>query len=32
MACNWLKRAIFDRAFLGTPELHRERQASLAGW
>jgi len=28
----WLKRAIFDRAFLGTPELHRERQAALGGW
>jgi alkylation response protein AidB-like acyl-CoA dehydrogenase len=28
----WLKRAMFDRAFLGTPELHRERQAVLAGW
>jgi hypothetical protein len=30
-ACN-LPRARFDRALLGTPELHRERQASLAGW
>jgi alkylation response protein AidB-like acyl-CoA dehydrogenase len=28
----WLKRAMFDRALLGTPELHRERQAALAGW
>jgi alkylation response protein AidB-like acyl-CoA dehydrogenase len=28
----WLKRAMFDRAFLGTPEVHRERQAALAGW
>ena len=28
----WLKRALFDRAFLGTPERHRERQAALAGW
>ena len=28
----WFKRAIFDRAFLGTPELHRERSArSRAG-
>ena len=22
----------FNRAFLGTPEVHRERSASLAGW
>ncbi len=28
----WFRRALFDRAFLGTPELHRERAASLAGW
>jgi alkylation response protein AidB-like acyl-CoA dehydrogenase len=28
----WLKRALFDRAFLGAPEVHRERQAVLAGW
>jgi alkylation response protein AidB-like acyl-CoA dehydrogenase len=28
----WFKRAMFDRAFLGTPELHRERSARLAGW
>ncbi len=28
----WFKRAMFDRAFLGTPELHRERMAELAGW
>ena len=28
----WFKRALFDRAFLGTPELHRERAAQLAGW
>jgi alkylation response protein AidB-like acyl-CoA dehydrogenase len=28
----WFKRAMFDRAFLGTPALHRERAASLAGW
>jgi alkylation response protein AidB-like acyl-CoA dehydrogenase len=26
------KRAMFDRAFLGTPSLHRERAAALAGW
>ena len=33
--CNvqiWLKRALFDRAFLGTPELHRMRSADLGGW
>jgi alkylation response protein AidB-like acyl-CoA dehydrogenase len=28
----WLKRAIFDRALLGGPELHRERQAALGDW
>jgi len=28
----WLKRALFDRAFLGSPETHRERQAALAAW
>jgi alkylation response protein AidB-like acyl-CoA dehydrogenase len=28
----WFKRALFDRAFLGTPEVHRERAARLAGW
>jgi len=28
----WFKRALFDRAFLGTPERHRERSAALAGW
>jgi len=28
----WYKRAMFDRAFLGTPALHRERAARLAGW
>ena len=28
----WFKRAIFDRAFLGIPSLHRERAAQLAGW
>ena len=28
----WFKRVMFDRAFLGTPELHRERSARLAGW
>ena len=28
----WFKRALFDRAWLGTPELHRERVAELSGW
>lgn len=28
----WLKRALFDRAFLGSPAHHRERAARLAGW
>jgi alkylation response protein AidB-like acyl-CoA dehydrogenase len=28
----WFKRAMFDRAFLGTPEFLRERCAALAGW
>jgi alkylation response protein AidB-like acyl-CoA dehydrogenase len=28
----WLKRALFDRAFLGLPALHRERAVQLAGW
>jgi alkylation response protein AidB-like acyl-CoA dehydrogenase len=28
----WFKRAMFDRAFLGAPDVHRERAARLAGW
>ena len=28
----YFKRAMFDRAFLGTPAMHRERAAALAGW
>lgn len=28
----WFKRAMFNRAFLGTPEAHRERCAVLGGW
>jgi alkylation response protein AidB-like acyl-CoA dehydrogenase len=28
----WFKRAMFDRAFLGAPSVHRERAARLAGW
>ena len=29
---HYFKRAMFDRNFMGTPELHRERCARLAGW
>ena len=28
----WFKRVLFDRAWLGAPEVHRERSARLAGW
>ncbi|MGB0620110.1 MAG: acyl-CoA dehydrogenase family protein [Myxococcota bacterium] len=28
----WLKRAVFDRALFGTPRIHRQRAADLAGW
>jgi alkylation response protein AidB-like acyl-CoA dehydrogenase len=28
----WLKRAMFDRAWFGSPHVHRERAAELAGW
>ncbi|MDG2306652.1 MAG: acyl-CoA/acyl-ACP dehydrogenase [Candidatus Binatia bacterium] len=28
----WFKRAMFDRAFLGTPSDHRERSVQLAAW
>lgn len=28
----WLKRAMFDYAYLGTPDVHRTRAAQLAGW
>ena len=28
----WLKRAMFDRAFLGTPDFHRDRSAALGGY
>ncbi len=28
----WLKRAAFDRTFMGSPEVHRLRTADLAGW
>ena len=28
----WLKRALLDRAYLGSPRVHRLRAADLAGW
>jgi alkylation response protein AidB-like acyl-CoA dehydrogenase len=28
----WFKRILFDRAFLGAPEIHRERAAAHASW
>lgn len=28
----WFRRAIFDRAWLGSPAFHRARAAELAGW
>jgi alkylation response protein AidB-like acyl-CoA dehydrogenase len=28
----WYKRALFDRHFLGAPDLHHDRNAALAGW
>jgi len=28
----WFKRAMFDRVFLGTPRVHQNRAADLAGW
>ena len=28
----WFKRAMYDRAFLGSPSVHRERAAAIAGW
>jgi alkylation response protein AidB-like acyl-CoA dehydrogenase len=28
----WFRRAVFDRAFLGEANLHRQRAADLAGW
>lgn len=28
----WLKRAMFNRAFLGMPSVHRARSVALAGW
>jgi alkylation response protein AidB-like acyl-CoA dehydrogenase len=28
----WLKRAVFDRAFMGAPSVHRRRIARMSGW
>ncbi|MEM7408763.1 MAG: acyl-CoA dehydrogenase family protein [Myxococcota bacterium] len=28
----WFKRVLFDRTFLGGPEVHRERAAQISGW
>jgi len=28
----WVKRSLFDRAYLGIPAVHRQRAADLAGW
>lgn len=28
----WLKRALFNQAYLGTPRVHRARIAAMAGW
>ena len=28
----WFRRALFDRAYLGSPAMHRARAADLAGW
>ena len=28
----WFRRSVFDRAVLGSPSVHRERAATLAGW
>ncbi len=28
----WLKRALFDQVYLGSPRLHRQRIAQFAGW
>ncbi len=29
---DWFRRAVFDRAYLGSPGAHRARAAELAGW
>ncbi len=28
----WFRRALFDRAYLGSPAVHRSRAADMAGW
>lgn len=28
----WFRRSLFDRAYLGSPAVHRARSADLAGW
>ena len=28
----WFRRSLFDRAYLGSPSVHRARAADLAGW
>ena len=29
---TWFRRALFNRAYLGSPSVHRSRAAALAGW
>ncbi|WEK42392.1 MAG: acyl-CoA/acyl-ACP dehydrogenase [Candidatus Sphingomonas colombiensis] len=29
---NWFRRSLFDRAYLGSPAVHRAHAADLAGW
>jgi|TARA_Y100000815_G_scaffold30282_3_gene25248 alkylation response protein AidB-like acyl-CoA dehydrogenase len=29
---TWFRRSLFDRAYLGSPTVHRARAADLAGW
>ena len=29
---NWFRRSLFDRAYLGSPAIHRARAADMAGW
>lgn len=29
---NWFRRSLFDRAYLGSPAVHRARAADLGGW
>ncbi|MFW6092894.1 MAG: acyl-CoA dehydrogenase family protein [Pseudomonadota bacterium] len=28
----WVKRAVFDKTYLGSPDVHRQRSAAMAGW